>query len=127
MVRGRGGQKKRRPLDETTTVARLKELVETFVAARAWQQFHTPKNVSMALAIEASELMDIFKWASSDQSVALMRQRSTKKAATEEIADIVIYCLALANRAGIDVSRAVAEKILKNQQKYPVRKFRGRY
>ena len=114
-------------MDHTTTLSELKNLVEEFVKERDWAQFHGPKNLSMGLAVEAAELMDLFKWYTDPEAARIMRQAKTKRAAGDEIADIVIYCLAFANRNGIDVSRAVKRKIDKNHKKYPVSKFKGRF
>jgi len=113
--------------DQETTVGELKQLVENFVSARQWQQFHTPKNLSMAIAIEASELMDLFKWYDSEESNALMDDIDVRHAATEELADVLILCLAFANRNDIDIDEAVRAKVTKNHQKYPVEKFKGRF
>ena len=114
-------------MDQTTTVAQLKGLVETFVRERDWEQFHTPKNLSMSLAVEAAELMDLFKWHAGPESVQAIRQRAIRAAVRDELADVVIYCLAFANRTGIDIAQAVKRKISKNRSKYPARKSRGRF
>lgn len=114
-------------MDDTTTLSDLKNLVEGFVDQRNWAQFHSPKNLSMALAVEASELMDLFKWHTEIESVEAMKQASTKDAAVEEMADVVIYCVAFANRNGIDIAQAVTRKVSSNRRKYPARKFRGRF
>lgn len=114
-------------MDQTTAVGKLKQLVEEFVAARDWQQFHTPKNLSMGLAVEAAELMDLFKWHSGPDSLRLLRQKTIRRDVREELADVVIYCLAFANRAGIDISQAVRYKIAKNRRKYPIRSYRSRF
>jgi len=110
-------------MDQVTTIATLRALVEKFVSVRNWAQFHSPKNLSMGIAVEAAELMDLFKWCSREESVQLMRRGRARTAAADEIADIVIYCLAFANRTGIDISEAVKRKVSKNRRKYPVRKF----
>ena len=104
-------------MDEKTTISDLKALVEGFVDQRDWAQFHSPKNLSMALAVEASELMELFKWHTEIESVEAMKQSSTKDAAVEEMADVVIYCVAFANRNGIDIAQAVKRKVASNRQK----------
>lgn len=114
-------------MDRTTTVAQLKTLIEKFVSQRDWKQFHTPKNLAMGMAVEAAELMDLFKWQAGPETVELVRRPAIRRAMREELADVVIYCLALANRAGIDVARAVRAKLAKNRRKYPARKYRGRF
>ena len=113
--------------DENATVRELKQLIEEFVAERDWSQFHTPKNLSMAISIEASELMDLFKWHDSEVSSELMVDKDVRHAAAEELADVMILCLAFANRNGIDVDDAIRAKVVKNHQKYPVERFKGRF
>jgi NTP pyrophosphatase (non-canonical NTP hydrolase) len=113
--------------DEQTTVAAMRELVERFVAERDWHQFHTPKNLAMALAVEAAELMEHFQWLSAEESRAVGHDAVKRDAAGEELADVVCYALALANELGIDVATAVADKMKKNASKYPADQFRGRW
>ncbi len=112
-------------MDYSTTISELKGLVEQFVKERDWEQFHSPKNLSMAIAVEAAELMDLFKWQTPEESIKKMSKEPS--AAAEEIADVVIYCLAFANRNNIDISGAIQNKLRKNNQKYPADQFRGRY
>jgi len=114
-------------VDDRTTVRELKALVARFVRARNWEQFHTPKNLSMGMAVEAAELMELFQWHDAEGSVALMTRPRARRAAAEELADVLIYCLAFANRTGLDVADAVRAKLTRNRRKYPVRKFRGRF
>ena len=113
--------------DQETTVGELKQLVEYFVSAREWQQFHTPKNLSMAIAIEASELMDLFKWYDSNESIKQMTDDDVKIAASEELADVLILCFAFANRNGIDIQSTIKAKLAKNDHKYPKDKFKGSF
>ena len=114
-------------MDIETTVADLKEEVEQFVSERDWAQFHSPKNLSMALAIEASELMDLFKWNTVEESKEIMATADTRESATDELADILIYSIAFANRNKIDISDAIKNKITKNELKYPAKKYKGRF
>ncbi|HVC92478.1 MAG TPA: nucleotide pyrophosphohydrolase [Pirellulales bacterium] len=113
--------------DQQTTLAAVRELVREFVAARDWQQFHTPKNLSMALAIEAAELMEHFQWLTPEQSRAVANQPEKLAEVGEELADVICYALALANELKIDVATALADKMIKNARKYPVEEYRGRY
>jgi NTP pyrophosphatase (non-canonical NTP hydrolase) len=112
--------------DEQTTIAELKQLVEQFVRERDWQQFHTPKNLAMALAIEAAELMEHFQWLEPGESRAVADD-ARKGAVGEELADVVCYALAMANELGIDVAEALRAKMVKNAEKYPASEFRGRW
>jgi NTP pyrophosphatase (non-canonical NTP hydrolase) len=113
--------------DSTTTVAELRQIIADFVAERDWSQFHSPKNVSMALAIEAAELMEHFQWLTTDDSRLLAADPKKLADVSEELADVIGYSFALANELGIDVSSAIRAKMVKNAQKYPAEKFRGRY
>ncbi|MDO8543436.1 MAG: nucleotide pyrophosphohydrolase [Opitutaceae bacterium] len=112
--------------DSATTVAALRERVLGFVRDRDWEQFHTPKNLSMALAAEAAELMEHFLWATAEQSVAVANEPSKRAKIAEELADVVIYALEFANMTGLDVSAAIEAKMAANAKKYPIEKARGR-
>ena len=113
--------------DSNTTITELKKIVEDFVNERDWSQFHNPKNLSMALAIEASELMDIFKWNTIQECESMMSEKNTRQDATDELADIMIYALAFSNRNNINISSAIEKKMIKNRKKYPTEKFKGHF
>jgi dCTP diphosphatase len=113
--------------DQTTTLSDLRRLIADFVAARDWQQFHSPKNLSMSLAIEAAELMEHFQWLTIDQSRAIASQPEKLAEVADELADVLCYALALANELHLDVSAAIRGKMIKNELKYPASEFRGRY
>jgi NTP pyrophosphatase (non-canonical NTP hydrolase) len=115
------------PSDDTTTLAELRQIVGDFVAERDWSQFHSPKNVSMALAIEAAELMEHFQWLTTEASRQLAEDPKKLAEIGEELADVVGYSLALANELGLDVSQAIRDKMVKNAQKYPADQYRGRF
>lgn len=113
--------------DSTTVVAALKEAMGRFVAEREWGQFHSPKNLAMALAVEAAELMEHFLWIDNDASRAAVNDPATREQVADEIADVTGVVLALCNALGLDLSDIVARKMAKNELKYPVEKCRGRY
>lgn len=113
--------------DDDTPVVALRKLVSDFVLERDWQQFHTPKNVAMALAIEAAELMEHFQWLTPEQSREVAEQPEKLNQVAEELADVVCYALALANELKIDVTSALHDKMEKNRRKYPADEFRGRF
>lgn len=100
----------------------IKLAVRQFTAEREWQQFHSPKNLAMALAGEAGELVSLFQWLSEDQSRNLPAQRLAD--AADEIADVQMYLVALADRLGVNIAEAVSAKMVKNAQKYPADRFR---
>jgi len=112
--------------DGATTVAELRARVMAFVRERDWEQFHAPKNLSMALAAEAGELMEHFLWATPEESRAVVHDAARRPKIEEEIADVVIYALEFANMTGIDVAAAIEAKLAVNAKKYPVEKSRGR-
>jgi NTP pyrophosphatase (non-canonical NTP hydrolase) len=107
-------------------VADLKSRVLAFVHERDWEQFHAPKNLSMALAAEAGELMEHFLWATPDQSRAIVADPAKRAKIADELADVVIYALEFANATQLDVAAAIEAKMAANAKKYPVEKARGR-
>jgi NTP pyrophosphatase (non-canonical NTP hydrolase) len=113
--------------DPNTTVAALRDLVEQFVAERDWHQFHAPKNLAMALAIESAELMEHFQWLDVPASRAIRDEPAKLAAVAEELADVLCYAMALANELGLDIATAMRTKMVKNALKYPANEFRGRY
>ena len=113
--------------DQRDTVAELRQLVDQFVQERNWAQFHNPKNLSMALAIEAAELMEHFQWLDLDESRAVAGDAERLAAVGEELADVVCYALALANALKLNVADSVRAKMIKNSQKYPAAEFHGRW
>jgi dCTP diphosphatase len=113
--------------DSETTVAHLKLMVRDFVERRDWRQFHTPKNLAMSLAIEAAELMEHFQWLSAKQSYEVAADAAKLAEVGDELADVLCYALALANEVGLDLSAAIEAKMVKNERKYPVEQYRGRF
>src|SRR5665647_1564883 len=100
--------------DTTTTVAELKTAVAAFRDARDWAQFHTAKDLALSIAIEAAELMQLFQRRTNAESVAFLAEDAGAPRLREEFADVLIYCLSLAAALGVDVSRAVHDKLEKN-------------
>jgi NTP pyrophosphatase (non-canonical NTP hydrolase) len=109
-------------MDDKATIGRLKREVISFRDERNWQKFHDPKNLSMALSVESSELQELFLWKSEDQIGELLLSESGGRRVREELADIFIYLLYISERCGIDLSDAVLDKIKINSKKYPVDK-----
>ncbi len=112
--------------DSTTTISDLRERVLAFVHEREWEQFHAPKNLSMALAAEAAELMEHFLWSTPEESRTVAADPARRAKIAEELADVVIYALEFANATGLDVAASIESKIAANARKYPVEKSRGR-
>jgi dCTP diphosphatase len=110
--------------DARTTLQDLKEKMAAFVRERDWEQFHSPKNLSMSIAIEAAELMEHFQWLTVEESKNLSDDALGDIG--EELADIVIYALSLANTLELDLSETILAKMEKNVRKYPSEKVRGK-
>ncbi|MDK2050883.1 nucleotide pyrophosphohydrolase [Aliarcobacter butzleri] len=101
----------------------IKERLTNFSKERDWEQFHSPKNLSMALSVEASELVEIFQWLTTEQSYNL--NDSEKQHVKEEIGDIAIYLLRICTKLNINLEEAITEKIKINEQKYSLEKSKG--
>jgi NTP pyrophosphatase (non-canonical NTP hydrolase) len=114
-------------MDTHTTVGVLRQAVAGFVDERDWQPFHSPKNLSMSIAIEAAELMERFQWLTTEEAQEAVGNRAELAAVTDELADIVIYCLSLSNALNLDISSAVLGKLQTNEHRYPAEEFRGRF
>jgi NTP pyrophosphatase (non-canonical NTP hydrolase) len=113
--------------DATTTVAALRDAMRRFVSERDWDQFHSPKNLVMGLAVETAELMEHFLWMDNAASRGHVRESGHREAIGEEVADVACYLLALSNVMELDLSAAILDKLEKNARKYPVESFRGKY
>ena len=105
--------------DATTPVAALKDGIRRFAAVRAWEPYHTPKNLTMALASEVGELCELFRWLTPEESVAASRDERLREAIADELADIANIVFLLSEHTGIDLSDAVRAKMAKNEIKYP--------
>ncbi len=105
------------------TVASLRNDLRRFADARDWQQFHTPKNLAMALSVEAAELLECFQWLTPEQSAKLPAR--DRRAVEDEVADVLLYLLRLTDVLGIDPLQAAQRKIAINARKYPVALARG--
>src|SRR6476619_423475 len=100
--------------------AKLIAFQREFVRARDWEKFHTPKNLAMALAGEAGELVELFQWLTAEESEKLTQDPKKFQALRHELADILFYLLRLADKFGIDVESALWEKLEENARRYPV-------
>ena len=102
---------------------RLRDAIRVFVNERDWDQFHTPKNLSSALCVEAAELLENFQWLSEGSRSELSEARLTQ--VRHEMADVLVYLIRLADKLDVDLPQAVAEKMALNRIKYPADKVRG--
>jgi NTP pyrophosphatase (non-canonical NTP hydrolase) len=96
-----------------------------FRDARDWSQFHTPKNLAAAIAIEAAELQERFLWKTDKEIERDLKDDAKRDAVVEEVADVLLFALLLADRLDIDVGKAIVDKLASNEQKYPVALARG--
>ena len=101
----------------------LQQRLAAFAAARDWEQFHSPKNLAMALSVEAAELVEEFQWLTEEQSRNLGIDRRGR--VRLELADVFIYLLRIADTLGVDLLQAADDKIALNEQKYPAARVRG--
>jgi len=110
--------------DNKTTIETLKKQLKKFVDERDWNQFHSPKNMSMGIAIEAAELMEFFQWSDAQQSFEIFAKK--REEIEHEIADIAVYTLMFCAENNIDLSTAIEKKMKLNAKKYPVEKSKGK-
>lgn len=113
--------------DRDCLVSTLKEEVNRFVAERDWEQFHSPKNLSMSIAIEAAELMEHFQWLTVPEARLLTRDPDKYDQVIQEVADIAIYILSLCHSLNIDLSKAISSKLKLNRKKYPMEEYWGKF
>ncbi len=111
-------------MDRDDSLRKLSEALAEFVEERDWAQFHNPKNLAMALAAEAGELLEHFQWLSQDQAESL--DATQRREVAMEMADILMFLLRLADRLQVDLLKAAGDKLELNRRRYPVEKARGR-
>ena len=105
------------------TLDELKHCLRDFARSRDWDQYHSPKNLASALSVEAAELLELFQWLTEEQSRNLSDE--ALREATEELADVQIYLVRLADKLGVDLMEAAEAKLAVNERKYPADKVRG--
>ena len=103
------------------SIQELQRLVDSYVAERDWKRYHKPKDIAISIAVESSELLELFQWKPDPVDTGALNNE-LKSRIGEELADVVIYCACLANSAGVELSEALLDKIHKNRRKYPVEK-----
>lgn len=109
--------------DSSTTILDIKNAIKQFVTEREWQQFHSPKNLSMAIAIEAAELMEPFRFITSEESYEILQK--DKEQICTEVADVLIATISFCNANNIDMSEIITKKLALLGQKYPLDKAKG--
>jgi NTP pyrophosphatase (non-canonical NTP hydrolase) len=104
-------------------LAHLRQVLRDFAAERDWDQFHTPKNLASALSVEAAELLEIFQWLKTGEATELTPEQHQH--AQQEMADVLLYLVRLADRLDVDLYQAALDKMKLNGQKYPTETVRG--
>lgn len=112
--------------DHKITFQQVKNKIKKFVRDRDWEQYHSPKNLSMSIAVEAAELMEHFQWITPGQSRKLLKDKIQREEIEDELADIAIYVIGFCNISNIDLEQSILRKLSKNAIKYPVRIAKGR-
>ena len=112
--------------DDETSVATLRTAVRNFIRERSWEKYHNPKNVAESICIEGAELLQLFQWTTLEQSEELKRDKEKMQKIKEELSDVVIYCLSMANSIDIDLSDSVLEKLELDKRKYPADLYEGK-
>ncbi len=111
--------------DEYVNIETLKERVRRFVRKRDWEKYHNPKDLAIAIAVEAGELLELFQWMRESESEKVRENESLMERIKSELADILNYCLSMANALDLDLTKTILEKIGENERKYPENKFKG--
>ena len=109
-------------MDDNGTVQELKARISQFRDERDWLKYDTPKNLAISISVEAAELLEHFQWKTDQQVSMLLRDETKMNEVSEELADVIIYCLGFSDVLHIDVSEAVERKLNKNREKYPTTK-----
>jgi NTP pyrophosphatase (non-canonical NTP hydrolase) len=104
---------------------KLANTLRSFASERDWDQFHTPKNLATSISVEAGELLELFQWSRGQKDWAEVHDPSIRARIEEELADILLYVIRFADKAGIDLATVAERKIVMNAEKYPAQKFRG--
>jgi NTP pyrophosphatase (non-canonical NTP hydrolase) len=114
------------PRSETSPFEAILRDIRTFVRERDWEQFHSPRTLAAAVAVEAGELLGPFRWLDDDGSRELVRDPAKRAAVAAEIADVLILTLELADLCGIEPGEAIRAKLARNAERYPIEKSKGR-
>jgi dCTP diphosphatase len=110
---------------KTINVAKIKKAQRRFVKARDWEQFHTPKNLAIALSVEASELLELLQWKSDQDVRAFLKSKEGKRRFADELSDILYYLIRIADMGGFNLEADFWKKMERNQKKYPVHLSKG--
>lgn len=112
--------------DRNTVIKELIVAVQEFLKERSWEKYHNPKDLAESICIEAAELLQLFQWIKPEESEEFKRDQHKVGRIKGELADVVIYCLSMANTLNIDLTTAILEKIESNKKKYPSEHYKGK-
>jgi NTP pyrophosphatase (non-canonical NTP hydrolase) len=114
--------------DQTTTLANVRQMMREFVAERQWEKYHTPKNLAASVAVESGELLELFQWLTSEEATKrAVHDPAFRKAVGEELCDVLMYLVSLANALDLDIATAIEHKMARNRMKYPPEQYQGHY
>ena len=114
--------------DDKVKIEWLRQMMRDFLKEREWEKFHTPRNLAASVAVEAGELLELFQWNTPEESARRIKEDPEfRRAVGEEMCDVMMYCVSLANAMDFDIAQTIAAKMEKNRRKYPPEKFRGHY
>ena len=113
-------------MDNKTTIFDLEQRIKKFCEERDWNQFHNPKDLAIGISTEANELLDIFRFKTNEQMVAMFQDSVMKVHIEEEIADVLFFILRFAQMNHLDLEQCLNDKLIKNAKKYPVDKIKGK-
>jgi NTP pyrophosphatase (non-canonical NTP hydrolase) len=112
-------------MDDNTTIKELKKLVIAFRDERDWKKYHNPKDLAVSMSIEAAELLELFQWKTVDEIKEMLKSNEKYQKVCEELADVIVYCIDLADAINADISEVVNKKLEHNRKKYPIEKSKG--
>lgn len=112
-------------MDREMTIEELKRLVIKFRDERDWKKYHNPKDLAVSMSVEAAELLELFQWKTVEEIKEFLKNNENYQKVCEELADVILYCLDLADTINADVSEIVKKKLEHNSKKYPIEKARG--
>lgn len=114
--------------DDRATLQWLKDMMQEFLHERQWHKYHQPRNLAASISVEAGELLELFQWLTPEEAAKRCQSDPDfRRAVGEELCDVLMYCISMANAMDFQVADIVAAKMAKNRLKYPAEKFRGHY
>jgi len=114
--------------DRTATLDSLKTMMAEFLEERQWHKYHQPRNLAAAISVEAAELLELFQWLTPEEAAGKCQNHPDfRRAVGEELCDVLMYCVSLANAMEFPLAETIAAKMAKNRLKYPPEKFQGHY